>query len=78
VRMNRQVNTTKNKIKSNCANCETDLKCLGIVFKKQPTLTKVIINQVINSEIADKPCQVINNKDCDYYNNYVKPIIGEL
>jgi len=33
---------------------------------------------VIDSKIADKPCQVINNKDCDYYNNYVKPIIGEL
>ncbi len=77
MRMNRQVNTIKGKVKSNCANCETDLKCLGIVFKKQPTLTKVIINQVINSDIAEKPCKVINNKECDYYNNFVKPIIGE-
>jgi hypothetical protein len=78
MRMNRQGNTLKGRIKSSCANCETNLKCLGIVFKKQPTLNKVIINQVIDSKIANKPCQVINNKECSYYNNFVKPIIGEI
>lgn len=69
LRMNRQnTGSTKYIVKSNCANCDTGFKCLGVMISNT-------LQMKVDSKKVNKQCLVINGKDCDYYNKFILPIV---
>ena len=69
LRMNRQVpNTPRTLVKNHCANYDTGYICSGVMIHSD-------LRMSIDLKKQAKPCLVVNNKECDYYNNCVKPSI---
>ena len=68
---------SKSEVLHNCANWDSG-NCLGAVFKIEYSVIGVSkINQTIVKSMCNKPCKLINNKSCEYWDNYVVPSIGE-
>jgi len=69
---------SKSKVLHNCANWDTG-NCLGAVFKIEYSVIDGVskINQIIVKSMNNKPCKLINNKSCEYWDKYVIPSIGE-
>tara|TARA_R100000329_G_C7578529_1_gene204976 strand:+ start:741 stop:1004 length:264 start_codon:yes stop_codon:yes gene_type:complete len=68
MRMNRQnPNTSKSKVKNNCANYNTGFICSGVMIGKR-------LEQWIDTDKSNNKCLVIDGKECDYYDRCVKPI----
>jgi len=59
----------KNNLPSkHCANYNSGHICSGVIINKD-------LRQLIEKDLADKPCIVREGKECDYFNKCVKPII---
>ncbi len=69
IRMNREENTLKSSVKKECANYDTGFKCLGVMIGKN-------LKQIIDKEKVDKPCLISKGKECEYYNQCIKPIVS--
>ena len=70
LRMNRQsLSTPKAKVREHCANYEPNFICGGCMIGEK-------LQQRIDSKKAGKPCLVADDKECDYYNRCIKPIVG--
>jgi uncharacterized lipoprotein YddW (UPF0748 family) len=69
LRMNREKNNIKTFIKNECANYNTGYKCDGIMMDRK-------LHQWIDTDYANKKCQVVNGKKCTYYDLCLKPLQG--
>jgi len=67
LRLNREKNNPKTKVKQNCANYNTGYKCSGVMINRK-------LNQRIDSSYIKKTCKIKRGKECEYYNKLVKPI----
>ena len=69
LRMNREKNNIKTFIKNECANYNTGYECEGIMMDRK-------LHQWIDTDYANKKCQVVNGKKCTYYDLCLKPLQG--
>jgi hypothetical protein len=51
-----------------CANYNAGYICSGIIIGKH-------LNQWVDTDMCDKTCLIKNGEECEYFNNFVKPII---
>lgn len=69
LRINREkTNSPKTLVKNNCANYNTGFICSGAMILRNLKL-------IIDENKANKPCLVADGKECDYYDQCVKPIV---
>ena len=67
IRLNREIKSMKTQVKNHCANYNTGYTCTGVMIGSK-------LQQWINKALENKGCVVIEGKECEYYNQCVKPI----
>ena len=65
---------SRSQISKNCANWNNG-KCLGALLKAEYNIKKgtAIIKTVVDKTMVDKNCKLIENKPCQYWDNFVVP-----
>ena len=69
LRMNREKSNLNTFIKKECANCNYDYKCDGVMINKK-------LKQWVDSKLENKKCKVIEGEKCTYYDLCLKPLQG--
>ena len=70
LRMNREKsNTIKFKVKSFCANYNSNTLCSGCMIGEH-------LQQWVDSSKVNKKCLLLDGNECDYYNRCIAPLEG--
>jgi len=61
-------NSPSQIVKNHCANYTPGYICAGAIIRSNGT-------SVLDQELHNQPCLIKEGKECDYYNQFIKPIL---